>query len=108
MERIMKLIHKKVVNDRTNRAIPMDNVIGFCVTNNDNIGLLLDDESYDINQLYVGKDLMLHMSPLSIGTVDGVDMSTEEGVQEYNSKITILRDRIIKSVTLLDGTVITA
>lgn len=108
-ERLMKAVRKNegIVNDRTDRIVPMSKVLGFCLLNNNCIGLLFKDTYYSINEVYIGPDKMIHLSEWSVsGTVDEEDLTSSEGIRSFNNSLGF-RSRAIKRVILLDGSIVT-
>lgn len=95
-----------IVNDHTDRIIPVSKVLGFCLLTNNCVGLLFKEGIYSINEVYIGPDKMIHLSEWSIsGTVENEDLTTPKGIKTFNDSVSF-KNRIIKRVVLLNGTTV--
>lgn len=105
VETLMKQVQKGtgIVNDHTDRIIPVSKVLGFCLLKNNCVGLLFKESVYSINEVYIGPDKMIHLSEWSIsGTVENEDLSTPKGIKAFNDSMSF-KSRLIKRVILLNG-----
>ena len=88
------------INDHTGKV---QELAGICQLQNGNIGALLDtDKAYSINELYVDKDGVPHISTKSITGVVTVynDVTTKEGIAIFNNGITLDSHKIAKVVLI--------
>lgn len=107
-ERLIRAVKKNedIINDRTGKVIPISKILGFCMLNNNTVGLLFKEGIYSINEVYIGPDKMIHLSEWSIsGTVENEDLTTPKGIKAFNASISF-KSRAIKRVVLLNGTTV--
>lgn len=94
----MVLASNKAINDHDGK---MDELAGVCLLANGLLGAIpATDKAFCINELYVGKDGMAHISTRSIsGTVmPWYDLATQEGIKEFNDTLTFDSNKITKVI----------
>ena len=107
MEQFLKVTKKTglIVDDRTNRLIPVKNVIGFCVLGNYNVGVVFGGKQ-KLYDTYIGEDKFVHMASWTITEpIIREDVTTLNGIIKFNQRIPVSTKEILR-VVLLDGTVI--
>jgi len=100
------MMNTNLINFATNKAINdhdgrKDELAGVCLLANGLLGAIpATNKAFSINELYVGKDGMAHISTNSIsGTVmPWNDLTTKEGIKEFNDTLTFDSNKIVKVI----------
>lgn len=94
----MVLSNNKAINDHDGRK---DELAGVCLLANGKYGAIpATNRAFCINELYVANDGLLHISTSSIsGTVMPYnDLTTVEGLTEFNNTLTFASNKIKKII----------